>query len=254
MKGGDGFGMIPRHLRGHLTAIELAVYVALSWRLDEQGCAYPSHKTLADEAGTSVASARRALETLRDLGLVTWEGRLDPAGDKTSNLYRIAVHRAVDPEQTSAHPDRGVRSEGADGPLTVSEELEPEERDSEEREASAAADVSRDDVERLCQHLADRIVENGSRRPSVTKAWRTAARLLMDKDGRPETEIHGAIDWCQNHEFWRGNILSMPKLREKYDQMRLQAEQRSSKSRSDDIDWDAAFRRAQAREAEEAVR
>jgi hypothetical protein len=81
----------------------------------------------------------------------------------------------------------------------------------------------RDDVERLCAHLADRIEANGSKRPTITKAWRTAARLMLDKDGRTEEQVHGAIDWCQDSEFWRSNVLSMPKLRDKYDTLRLQA-------------------------------
>jgi hypothetical protein len=46
---------------------------------------------------------------------------------------------------------------------------------------------------------------------------------MLDKDGRTEEQVHAAIDWCQDSEFWRGNILSLPKLREKYDQLRLQA-------------------------------
>jgi hypothetical protein len=37
------------------------------------------------------------------------------------------------------------------------------------------------------------------------------------------------IRWCQADEFWRGNILSMPKLREKYDQLRLKALERREK-------------------------
>lgn len=83
--------------------------------------------------------------------------------------------------------------------------------------------VSRPDVEALCDHLADRIEGNGSPRPRVTKAWRDAARLMLDRDDRAPEQVHRAIDWCQDHDFWRSNILSMPKLREKYDQLRLQA-------------------------------
>ncbi|MDT0432775.1 hypothetical protein [Streptomyces salyersiae] len=81
----------------------------------------------------------------------------------------------------------------------------------------------RDDVERICQHLADRIEGNGSKRPTITKAWRTAARLLLDKDGRTEEQVHDCIDWCQDSDFWRSNVMSLPKLREKYDTLRLQA-------------------------------
>jgi hypothetical protein len=81
----------------------------------------------------------------------------------------------------------------------------------------------RPDVEQVCTHLADRIEANGSKRPAITEAWRTSARLLIDKDGRTVEQVLRAIDWCQDSEFWRANVLSMPKLRERYDQLRLKA-------------------------------
>ncbi len=96
---------------------------------------------------------------------------------------------------------------------------------------TALATVERIDVERLCQHLADAIAANGSTRPTITKKWRDAARLLMDKDGRTEDQVHACIDWCQADEFWRANVLSMPKLREKFEQMRLQAARRPGGAR-----------------------
>src|SRR5699024_3811293 len=108
----------------------------------------------------------------------------------------------------------------------------------------------RDDVHQLCEHLANRIEDNGSKRPTIGKTWHDAARLMIDRDGRNPQEIHVAINWCQNDEFWRSNILSMPKLREKYDQMRLQAERKNTPTRaSGDIDWDAAMERARAKDA-----
>jgi hypothetical protein len=91
---------------------------------------------------------------------------------------------------------------------------------------SALSPVDRIDVERVCKHLADAIAANGSKRPTITKKWRDAARLLIDKDGRTEEQVHACIDWCQADEFWRANVLSMPKLRDKFEQMRLQAARR----------------------------
>lgn len=82
---------------------------------------------------------------------------------------------------------------------------------------------NRPDVDRLCRHLADRIAANGSRPPTITAGWRTAARLMIDRDGRSEADAHAAIDWSQADPFWRSVILSMPKLRAKYDQLRLVA-------------------------------
>jgi hypothetical protein len=83
---------------------------------------------------------------------------------------------------------------------------------------------TRDDIELICSTLADAIAANGSKRPNITKRWRTEARLLLDKDGRTVDQVLTAIAWCQNDTFWRANVLSMPKLREKYDQLRLAAQ------------------------------
>lgn len=89
----------------------------------------------------------------------------------------------------------------------------------QDKEADASS--SRDDVERLCQHLLTRVQENGAKRARVTKAWRDAARLLLDSDGYTEQQVAWLIDKATADEFWRANILSMPKLREKADQLRV---------------------------------
>ena len=89
--------------------------------------------------------------------------------------------------------------------------------------ADATPDPERPEVEELCVRLADRIEGNGAKRPNITKGWRDSARLLLDKDGHTAEQVAWLIDWCQRDEFWRSNILSMPKLREKFDQLKLKA-------------------------------
>lgn len=89
------------------------------------------------------------------------------------------------------------------------------------------AGADRADVLSLCEHLADRIEKNGSRRPRIGKTWHKSARLLLDADSRDHAEATRLVDWCQDHSFWQANILSMSKFREKYDTMRLQSQQSS---------------------------
>ncbi len=85
--------------------------------------------------------------------------------------------------------------------------------------------VIREDTEKLCQHLQTRIIELGSKEPRITKAWRDQARLLLDSDKRTEEEAHQLIDWAlADGSFWQPHIQSMKKFREKYDTMRLQAQ------------------------------
>ncbi|MGW1405051.1 hypothetical protein [Streptomyces sp. NPDC002403] len=155
-------------------------------------------------------------------------------------INRPTKSRYPAPEQGEAAPEPAPTCGNDDSASTHAQLTEdsPQERNREQgtgkgtgnKNASSAPAPrtpdpapDREDVERLCAHLADRIEGNGSKRPTITKTWRTAARLLLDKDGRTEDQVHGCIDWCQNSDFWRGNVLSMPKLREKYDTLRLQA-------------------------------
>lgn len=152
-------------------------------------------------------------------------------------INRPTPSRLPAPEQGETTPPPQPTSTNDDSPPAhayLSEDSRPERnreqgtRNREQETSEAAPQLPdtvqlREDVERVCSHLADRIEGNGSKRPTITKSWRTAARLLLDKDGRTEEQVHGAIDWCQNSDFWRSNVLSMPKLREKYDTLRLQA-------------------------------
>lgn len=91
--------------------------------------------------------------------------------------------------------------------------------------SSSEADIEpvREDVEQLCRHLVDKIVANGSKRPTITKTWRVEARRLIDLDERPVDKALALIDWCQNDVFWRSVVRSMPKFRAQYDQLRLRA-------------------------------
>lgn len=83
----------------------------------------------------------------------------------------------------------------------------------------------RDDVEAICEALAQHVEKMSDKRPRITKTWRKDARLLLDVDGRTLDEALTAIQWVTGHTFWGSNILSVGKLREKWVTMRAQAQQ-----------------------------
>jgi hypothetical protein len=103
--------------------------------------------------------------------------------------------------------------------------------------AKAIPDEQRPEIEALCNRLADAIEANGVARPSFGKSWLTAARLLLDKDGYTVEQVEWMIDWATSDEFWRSNILSMPKLREKFPQLKLKAGVAVSSKPKHDPDW-----------------
>ncbi len=81
----------------------------------------------------------------------------------------------------------------------------------------------RPDVEALCTRLRDRMIANGDKPPTITRRWRDEARRLLDMDERPLDKALALIDWATADTFWRANIRSIPKFREKYDQLRHRA-------------------------------
>lgn len=86
----------------------------------------------------------------------------------------------------------------------------------------------RPDVEALCNRLVELMAENGSDKPPITDAWRTQARLLLDKDHqehghREFDKAMRLLEWALKHHFWWKNIRSMPKFREQYGRLRDEA-------------------------------
>lgn len=108
----------------------------------------------------------------------------------------------------------------------------------------------RPDVEAVCDHMADSVAARTGRRPRITKRWRDAARLMIDRDQRPTDQIHAAIDWVAQSDFWAANILGLPKLREKWDTIYLQA-RREKHAQSPRVTRAEEFRVRQRAKAEE---
>lgn len=122
-------------------------------------------------------------------------------------------------------------------------------QDADTSDAPAPA-LERPDVEAVCDHMADSVAARTGRRPRITKRWRDAARLMIDRDQRPTDQIHAAIDWVAQSDFWAANILGLPKLREKWDTIYLQA-RREKHAQSPRVTRAEEFRARQRAKAEE---
>ena len=78
----------------------------------------------------------------------------------------------------------------------------------------------------LAEYLFEQMKKNNpeARKPDFNK-WANDIRLMMEIDNRKEEQVRNMITWSQSNDFWKGNILSAKKLRDKYDQMKVQANQ-----------------------------
>lgn len=107
----------------------------------------------------------------------------------------------------------------------VSESLpETETHITTSRPNSSSPDPDRIDTKRLTNTLVDALTSRGVKVPGSLKSWNTEARRLLDIDKRPLDEALRVLAWSQQDPFWSQNILSMPKFRQKYDQLRLKAD------------------------------
>jgi hypothetical protein len=79
---------------------------------------------------------------------------------------------------------------------------------------------------KLANRLYEKILENNphQKKPNFQE-WSNDIRLMMERDQRTEEQIEYLIDWCQQDSFWKVNILSPSKLREKFDQLVLKVKQ-----------------------------
>jgi hypothetical protein len=83
----------------------------------------------------------------------------------------------------------------------------------------------------LSHLLADLVADNDpdGKRPNVTRRWADEEDRMLRLDGRKPAEAERLIRWTQASSFWRGNVLSMPKFRERYTQLYNAAVEESQK-------------------------
>lgn len=215
--------MVPLWVFDHplVTGTCLRVYVGLA-ALAHDRSARCSTAAIVARSEIQKSAVYDALKVLEGLGAITREGKetwflpLDPDSATTEKLLEDSATAETDSATAETH--LYLLNNTRERPSSDASGVDPTNRFSE-------------DVSRLCVLLADLVEANGSKRPTVAMKWMVECDRLIRLDGRTAEQIEKAIRWCQHDTFWRANILSMPKLREKYDQLRLAA-QREKSSRS----------------------
>jgi hypothetical protein len=67
------------------------VYLALLTFIDRNGECWPAHTAIAARSALSVSTVKRALEQLREQGVVTWRARWRSDTGQTSNHYTLRL-------------------------------------------------------------------------------------------------------------------------------------------------------------------
>jgi len=100
-----------------------------------------------------------------------------------------------------------------------------EKREEDKNPLSSAGTEAKSVVERLLKKMRE---NNPTYRvPGSLEKWVREADLMLRVDKRPVADVFQVIDWCQADSFWKSNILSVKKLREKFDQLSLRMKEPS---------------------------
>lgn len=108
----------------------------------------------------------------------------------------------------------------------VNDDVEQEEILQPEKKKYEMADFA------LAEYLLELIRTNVPtfKQPDLEK-WAEHVRLMRERDGRTFEQIKYLIKWSQENNFWKANILSTSKLREKFDQLTAQVKRDRNGSR-----------------------
>lgn len=89
-----------------------------------------------------------------------------------------------------------------------------------------AAD-DRPDVELILDTIDAHCDHHDFKKPARTKRNHDAARLLLDNDGRTVDEVVDVLRFVTMNDFWPDKIRSATKLRERFDQLKFQAQRKT---------------------------
>lgn len=190
-----------------------------------EGFAFPNDSVFADRSGNTVQFRDIVAEVSDCFGVMFYEvsGRpyyAIPSWEEHQRNERRA--------KQSKYPSPEVRDPVAEIPCknteppNVSVTGTGEEGNRGRGEQSLSSQVASDprpDVDELLDLLDAEIEANGNKTPNRTKANTDSIRLLIDRDQYSIEQIRYVIGWCQQDNFWKSNILSPKKLREKFPQL-----------------------------------
>ncbi|OXS70209.1 hypothetical protein B1B04_18775 [Lysinibacillus sp. KCTC 33748] len=85
------------------------------------------------------------------------------------------------------------------------------------------------------------LIDDPSFKQPNMNTWADSIRLMMEQDNRTVEQIEYLIDWSQENQFWKSNILSTKKLREKATTLIRQI--KADKAKENNVNSPSNFRR-----------
>lgn len=199
-----------------------ALYFLLGMEADDEGFVSPTRvlRLYGGEYGD--------IKNLVDTGLIIpFESGVVVITDWNQNNWldsrRIRPTQYIEEKKLLLQNDNKSYSLSSGLAVAQPEENRREENRREEIAKSKKISIDKVDI-KLSELLRDEIKRNMPtfKEPNI-EMWANHVRLMREQDDRTEEQIDFIIKWAQKSDFWRPNILSTKKLREKFDTLVGQA-------------------------------
>ena len=219
----EGYGFSPKRvMRDPSISIELkGFYAYISSYTGSGVTAWPGTKRIMQELGIGKQRLFKLIKEAQLKGLIKVEKARNNQGQFTNNTY----HLVIEPSKAQFNPCPTQPDTGT--PYTV--QPYPGKSDTNSNIDPTVTDTNSNNnysslQYKLAELLKQKILENHptAKVPQDLARWAAEIERTIRIDKRDPSELAKVITWCQSDTFWRANILSAKKLREKYDTLYLQ--------------------------------
>lgn len=142
-------------------------------------------------------------------------------GPDEADHAEIPANKGQKAHSTESH--ESTSSQQRDSVAGTGEEGTGEQFSSSEPAGSDKADPPRPDVQEIIDYLSAALERNDVRF-KVGKSWHDEGMRLIDIDKYTVHQIKVVIRYATTDQFWKTNVLSMPTLRVKFEQLKIKAQ------------------------------
>lgn len=203
------------------------VLLKLADNANDQGECWPSYQYIADQCEMSKRSVMLHINKLIEDGFLKKEHRLGGEKFNKSNLYTLMVGAgdSLGVVQEIHPPGAGDSLGGGagDSPRTY-HSLESINKPSVSAKPKPSKYKFNDDQMNFALAVYGKVKEvtPQMKEPNID-LWANTARLMTESDKFVLRDVWDVFCWANSDNFWRTNILSVSKLREKYPELKAKS-------------------------------
>jgi len=180
----------------------------------EKGCFITGRKAISDDTGQKESTIYRNLKILEKLNMISV---------KSNNKYSVVkVLNYCVYQGSEFESEQPVNNQRTTSEQPVNTDKNVKNVKNDKKNTSCLKNKFSDDAIEISlsgELFNLMLVNNPNTKKPNLQTWAKSFDLMIRRDKRAVEDIRVVMEWCQRDSFWKGNILSPDKLREKFDQL-----------------------------------